>query len=195
MEEKGKICAKIDVEVERPAKLDSGVCIKSKWDWECYRNGKLLWKETIENIVTNQGLNRLLDTMFYAGSTTQITTWYVCLFEDNYTPLSTNTYAVPGYDECDSADYSGTRKTWTPNAAASSQQMSNSNSKAEFTMTGTLTVYGGALVGATAGTPQTQGDTAATNGTLYCSSKFSTSKAVVNGDVLKVTITLTAQDV
>jgi len=41
------------------------------------------------NLVTNEGLNANLDIMFHAS--TQITTWYIFPFEDDHTPLVTNT--------------------------------------------------------------------------------------------------------
>jgi len=165
-----------------------GIGIKSIWEWEHFREGKLIdtWKEP--NIVTNEGLDALLDIMFHAD--TQLTTWYVLIFETDTTPAAGTTYATPVWTE--SAAYGeGTRPAYVE-AAASSQSMTNSANKAVFTMNATKTIYGAALVGG--GTDADTKSDAAGGGTLYCASKFAASKSVVNTDVLNVTITLTAAD-
>jgi hypothetical protein len=178
------ICA----EVEKRAPSKSILGVTSKWDWEHWRGGKCIdtWSE--RNIVTNEGLNAILDIMFHAS--TQITVWAVALFEDNYTPIASNTYAAPGYTESDAYDEAD-RPDFVE-AAASSQSITNSASKAEFTIDATKTIYGASLVGG--GTDyNTKSDTAG-GGTLFCSSKFSSAKSVVDNDVLKVTITISASD-
>lgn len=162
--------------------------VKSIWNWELWRKGKLIdeWKE--DNICTDEGLNALLNIMFHAA--TQLTTWYVLIFETNTTPAAGTTYATPVWTECTA--YGATRPEFVE-AAASSKSLTNSANKAEFTMTATKTIYGAGLVAG--GTDaNTKGD-AAGGGTLYCASKFAASKAVENLDVLKVTITLTSSDV
>ena len=40
---------------------------------ECFRDGKLLWKEPIKNLVVNEGLQNAIDSALLNG--TQITTW------------------------------------------------------------------------------------------------------------------------
>lgn len=179
------IGAEIVASLIRFAMTLCGFRIKSHWEWEHWRNGKLInaWSES--NIVTNQGLNAILDIMFHAA--TQISTWYIALFENDYTPLATNTYAVPGYTES-SAYGEATRPAYVE-AAASSQAITNSANKAEFTINDTKTMYGAALVSA-----NTKGDTAEAGAIMFCSSKFTGSKSVVSGDVLKVGITITAAD-
>ena len=73
------------------------------------------------------------------------------------------------------------------------QSMTNTASKATFTMNATKTIYGAALVGG--GTDgNTKGDTAG-GGTLYAGAKFSSSQAVVSSDVLQIVVTLTSADV
>jgi hypothetical protein len=172
--------------IEKPSER---FLVRSIWDWEHYREGKLLdeWKE--DNICTDEGLNSILDIMFHAA--TQLTTWYVLIFETDTTPAAGTTYAVPVWTEC-TAYAEATREEYVE-AAASSKSITNSASKAEFTMNATKTIYGAGLVAG--GTDaNTKGD-AAGGGTLYAASKFAASKAVENLDVLKVTITLTSSDV
>jgi hypothetical protein len=124
--------------------------------------------------------------MFHGA--TQITTWYFVLFEADYTPLVTDTYAVPGYTETTAYD-EATRPAFVE-AESTAQSLDNSANKATFTFNTIKTIYGGALVGG--GTdPTVKGDTAG-GGTLYSSAKFSENKPVTSGDILKVWITLTA---
>jgi len=129
-----------------------------------------------------------MDIMFHGS--TQITTWYVAIFESDTTPAAGTTYAVPVYTES-TAYTEGARQAYVE-AAASSKVTTNSASKATFTMNATKTIYGAALVGG--GTDATDNTDVAGGGTLYCAAKFTSSKSVENGDVLKVTITITAAD-
>ena len=159
--------------------------IGTTWDWEHWRGGKKVdsWQET--NVCVNEGLEHMLDVAF--SSATQITTWYIALFEDDYTPLITNDYQAPGYTECTAYDET-VRETWSE-GGVSSKSISNSGNRAEFTMNATKTVYGASLV-----SEAHKGDVTSGEGVLFCSSQFATSKAVEDDDVLKVTVTLTAAD-
>lgn len=171
--------------IEKPQKF----LVKSIWEWKHYRKDKLIdeWKE--HNICTDEGLNALLDIMFH--SATQLTTWYVLIFETDTTPVAGTTYAVPVWTECTAYD-EATRPEFVE-AAASGKSLTNSANKASFTINATKTIYGAALVAGGTGAP-TKGD-AAGGGTLYCASKFAVSKPVVSADVLNVTVTLTSADV
>ena len=170
-------------------KLNPRIPVGTLWEFEHFRKGRLIDQWQQGNVNTNEGLNGFLDVMFHDA--TKIATWYMCTFEDDYTPLITNTYAVPGYTEC-TAITEGTRPAFNE-AAASSKVITNSANKATFTFNATKTIYGAALVGG--GTDgNTKGNTAG-GGTLFCSSKFGASKSVVNTDVLLVTCTITLADV
>lgn len=162
--------------------------LSSIWQWEHFRDGKLIDKWEEKNLVTNEGLDHVLDVAFSGG--TQITSWYVTIFENDHTPAAGNTYATPGFTESTAYD-EATRPAWT-DGGVSSQSVDNSASKASFTINATKTIYGAALVGG--GTAATTKDDQAGGGTLYNLSQFSASKAVEDDDVLKVTVTLTAAD-
>jgi len=56
----------------------------SWWEFEHYRKGKLIDQWEQKNVNTNEGLNYMLNVAF--NSATQITAWYMGLFEDDYTP-------------------------------------------------------------------------------------------------------------
>jgi len=152
------------------------------------KSGAVKWVERAKNLVTNEGLDALLDVMLHAA--TQITTWYVALFESDTTILATHTYAVPGYTECTAYD-EATRQEYEE-AASSSQSITNSANKATFTMSATKTIYGAAIVGG--GTDgNTKGNTAG-GGTLLCAAQFSSAKSVEDDDTLEVTYTISAAD-
>ena len=170
-------------------KNKQGFKLGSWWKWEQWRDGKLIDTWENGNIVTNEGLDAILDIMFHGSA--QITPWYIALFEDNHTPAAGDTYAVPGYTE--STAYSEANRVVYNEAAASSQSITNSANKASFSINATKTIYGAALVGG--GTnPSVKSDTAS-GGTLFNSSQFSGgAKSVENGDTLKVTITINAAD-
>lgn len=151
------------------------------------------WREVTSlawdhNVCTAEGINGLLDIMFHAA--TQISTWYILLFESDTTPADGTTYATPVFTESVAYD-EATRQEYVE-AAATSKTITNTANKATFTMSATKTIYGGALVGG--GTAaSTKGDTAG-GGKLFCASKFSASKNVVDDDVLRVTVAIVGAD-
>jgi hypothetical protein len=161
------------------------------YEWECYGpDGNLKWADKNHNLCTDQGLEHLLDVAF--SDATQITDWYVAIFESDHTPAAGNTYAVPGYTES-TAYNEATRPAWTE-AGVSAKAITNSANKATFTMNATKTIYGAALVGG--GTAATTRKNTAGGGKLFNLAQFSSGfKVVESADVLKVTITLTASDV
>lgn len=167
----------------------NGIRIGGIFQIECFDHlGRLNWSEKAQNLVTNQGLNHLLDVL--AHGTTQINPWYVVIFEDNHTPAAGDTYATPGYTE--STAYDEANRPEYQEAAASGQSITNSANKATFTINATKTIYGAALVGG-GSAASTKGDTAG-GGTLLCSVQFSSSKSVEDDDTLNVTYTLSAAD-
>ena len=151
---------------------------------EVIRDGQSLGITEDHNIVVDEGLDHILSVIFNAG--TQVTTWYVGIFEGNYTPLSTDTAANITANSTESTAYTeANRVTWTE-AAPSSQQITNSASKATFTINATKTIYGAFLV--------STNTKSGTTGTLMSASKFAASRAVVNLDELLITYTISAAD-
>jgi hypothetical protein len=177
--------------LENYEQTDSGLYIPSMkllvggtFHVEHVRDGEVIDQFDSKNIIVNEGLNHILDVVF--GNATQVATWYVAIFESDTTPASTTTYATPVYTESTAYD-EGTRPAYTE-AAASSQQITNSASKATFTINDTKTIYGASLVSLS-----TKGDTAG-GGTLMAASKFSASRSVVATDSLLITYTISAAD-
>lgn len=167
----------------------------TKWSWEHWRDGKLIDQWIDHNICTDEGITYALDAAFSGG--TQITTWYVIIFEDDITPVAGDTYAAPSFTE--SIVYTGAtpsgafRQQWQE-AGVSAKSLTNSANRATLDMTANKTIYGYGIVGG-GSAASTLGDIAG-GGTLYCAGRFITgSKDVENGDTLKVTVTLTGADV
>ena len=147
------------------------------WKVTCLdKDGNIKWEEDNKNIIVTAGLNHILDVQFHA--TTQVTAWYIGL-KGAGTPVAADTMASHG-SWAELAGYSGNRKEWTE-GAASAGSMTNSSS-VDFTINATATVAGAFLNTAATGTA----------GTLYGVVDFSSSRAVIDGDTLQVTVTVTA---
>lgn len=138
--------------------------------------------EDVSNLIPTEGLNYMLGTALTGVA--QSSTWYIALFEGNYTPVAGVTAATFPAAATESTAYAETnRVTWTPGSIAAGS-VSNTASKAVFTMNATKTIYGIA---------QTSVATkSATTGVLISAARFAASKAVVATDVLNVTSTITA---
>jgi len=186
--------AKIPVSAKFGASLISSPAIKSIipvgtwWEIEHYRKGKLIDKWAQKNVITTEGLNHMLNVTF--DGATAIATWYMGLFEDDYTPLITDTYATPGFTE--SAAYDEATRPAFVEAAATAKIITNSASKATFTISGTKTIYGAFLCGG--GTSGNTKEDTEGGGTLFASSKFATAKDVVDDDILMVVCSITLAD-
>jgi len=152
------------------------------FEFELVRDGKVIDKWEDRNLVVNEGLNDLLQV--YLGNGTQKATWYVGLFEGNYTPVATVTAATVASAATECVAYGElTRPEWVE-AAASAQQITNTASKATFTINASKTVYGAFLI-----SENTKGGI---TGVLFAASRFSTARALINGDQLLVTYTVQA---
>lgn len=177
---------------------------RGRFQVECYRwhdeNGvrfrdskgrferRLIWHEDVHNIITNEGLDHILDAVLHGS--TQITTWYCTLVESDTVPAADMTYAVPVYTESTAYD-EATRPEYNE-AASSSQSVTNSANKAVFTISATKTMHGASLVGG--GTDaDTKGD-AVGGGTLLCYAEFAASRSVVDDDVINLSYTVSAAD-
>jgi len=173
--------------------MKNNALITTTWDVEHWRKGKLIEKTQDNNIVTDEGLNHLLDVMFTGGSQIALLNWYVLIYNTNSTPVAGTTYNIPVFTEEDEYD-SATRPLWQGGNVAS-KSVTNSINKATFVFNSTSdgnTIYGGALVGGVGAS--VTGDTADGSGVMYSASKFEASKLVADDDTLKVTVTLTAAD-
>lgn len=164
---------------------------------EHWRKGNIIGEHHAENLCPDEFINYMLDVGL--SDATQLTDWYVLIFNDNHTPAAGDTYAVPGFTE--STDYDETTRPAWVEAGVSSKVITNSASKATFTMAGTDTsIYGAAIVGgvhATDGDIDTKNDQAASPGVLGPEAQFTGGAVtgIVDDDVLKVYVTITGSDV
>ena len=152
--------------------------------FEHVRDGKVIdvWED--HNLVVTEGLNSILDVVLHGSS--QITTWYVGLFEGNYTPVAGLTAATVTSASTESTAYDETTRVQYVEAAASAGSTTNSASKATFTINATKTMYGAFLI--------SENTKSGTSGTLLACTKFATARSVVSADQLLVTYTFTAAD-
>lgn len=163
-----------------------GAKATGKYFIECYdKDGNLKWTDESKNLVVNVGLQYMAGVAL--TSTAQITTWYVGL----YGAASTNNPAAgdtmsshAGWTEVTA--YSESTRVAATFAAATNANPSvvtNSASKAVFTINGTTTVGGAFLTSGSA--------KSGTAGTLFSAADFSSpgDRSVVSGDILNVTYT------
>ena len=156
------------------------------FDVRCMRpDGTTRWQKRVKNGIVNQGLNKILNVMFQ--SATQITAWYLDLINTGATLAAADTYASHGGWTYSSAYSNATRPAWSP--AASTAQSSTNAATVDFTINGTATINGIAVVAGST----TKGDTASGTGVLWSTGSFpGGEQAVVNGDTLKMTYTCNA---
>lgn len=141
------------------------------------RDGEVIDEWECKNIIVNEGINDNLNVYLNAGA--QSTTWYVGLYQSNYSPVATDTAANIAGNSTECSSYtSATRPQWIP-AAASGQAITNAASRASFTFNASVTVYGGFLVSSSV--------IGGTAGKLFGALAFGASKAVVSSDQLLVT--------
>lgn len=150
--------------------------------FEHVRGGEIIdaWEE--KNLVVDEGLNSLLDIMFHGVS--QISTWYVALFEGNYTPVAGVTAATISAASTETTAYDETTRVEYNEAAAASKSITNAANRATFTFNATKTIYGAFLISASAKN--------ATTGKLFSAARFGSSKNMVDDDQLLVTYTFNA---
>lgn len=182
---------RISAELISKPSVKSIIPIGSWWEFEQWRKGKLIDQWAQKNVNTTEGLNYLLNVMFFDETPIASTDWFIGLFEDDYTPLITDTYDVPGFTESEAYDEL-TRVLYVP-AEATARLTTNVLSKATFTINATKTIYGAFLCGG--GTDAEVKSDVAGGGVLFASSKFVAAKEVVDDDVLMVSCAITLADV
>lgn len=166
-----------------------------------FRDGDLYKTYYFPNGVTTEGKNNIFDVAF--GADTQITAWHIGLIDNSgYTALaSTDSYddinqAGNGWDEftdytdANNTDSALTRPQWSPDSA-SGGSVTNTTTKAIYDITASGTVKG--LFTCGGGAASDTKDDHAADGTLWATALFNSGDvAVVNGDQLKVTYTVSS---
>lgn len=161
-----------------------------KYVVECFdKDGNLKWVAESKNLVVAVGLQYMAGVAL--TSTAQITSWYIGLYGAgaSNTPAYDDTMAShAGWTE--NTNYSeGTRQAATfaaatlPGSGGAPSVVTNSASKAAFTINATTTIGGAFLT-----SNSTKGGS---TGTLFSAADFQSpgDRSVVNGDILNVTYT------
>lgn len=149
------------------------------------RDGKVIDEWTDTNLVVNEGLDALINIMFDAA--TQITAWYLGLFEGNYTPVATVTAATIASASTETTAYASTTRPAYVAVPSSGQMETNAASRASFVFNASKTIYGAFMI--------SNATKSSTAGTLFSAARFSASKSVVNGDELLLTYQFNASSV
>lgn len=160
--------------------VKTGVRLGGVFSFVCRdKNGNIKWTDQAKNLVTNAGLQHILDTVFSGG--TAVDPWYVGLADDSPSFAAGDTLGSHGgWTEFD--EYSDDRKAYVE--TRTNQQLSNSGSVASFSITAAGGGVGGAFLCSAA---------SGTTGTLMCGAALSGgNRSVASGDTVEVTYTFSA---
>jgi hypothetical protein len=145
-------------------------------------NGEVRWNDEFANTVMTAGKTDLVDK-YFKGST-YTAAWYVGLVSSSgYSAIAAADTAASHAGWTEDQNYSQANRPTLTFGTASAGSVNNSGSVAAFSINGTTTIKGAFVI-----TNNTKGGT---TGTLYSAGLFSGDRAVVSGDTLNVTITLT----
>ena len=162
--------------------IKSKTRLKGIFKVRCVRpDGSIRWQETVQNLVTNVGLNFLLDSGL---NSTEAGTIYLGLKNAGSPAAGDTMSSHAGWTENQNYD-EATRPAWGQ-GAASSQAVTNGTT-ADFT----INTNSQTIAGIFATTKNTKGGT---TGTLISAVDFSSSKAADDNDVIQVTYTISAAD-
>lgn len=190
--ERGNANGSQDASLVRRSSLIEAMFAKGKYVVECIgADGRLKWRDTIENVVTTVGKNLALDTFLAGSGYTVVGPFMGLICAVSYTtgPVAGDTMASHGgWTEGGTTNlptYTAPRKTCAWNGAAAGAKALSAG--LSFAITGTGTVKGAFLVYGT-GAVSTIDNTA---GTLLSAGLFTGGdKAVVNTDTLNVSYSL-----
>lgn len=157
---------------------------------QCVRDGQVIWEDTFHNTVMTAGKNDVLNKYF---SNTAAGASYLGLISSvSYSAIAAadTMSSHAGWTEAGNANaptYTAPRKTLTAAWAAASAGSMSTSSAQSFAITGSGTVKGAFInIGGSSTIDNT-------TGLLYSAGLFSGGdRAVINGDTLNVTVTLSA---
>lgn len=165
----------------------AGLHLKGQYHtWIDKANGETTPIEYHDNIIVNEGMNKMLNVMFNGSA--QVTTWYIGLGKNaSYSEVLTETAASVASNATEATtEYDESTRVEFVEAASSSKSTSNTGNEATFTANTTVSMYLAFLVSVA-----TKG---ATTGTLFSIANFNAVKNLVDDDVLNVGYTITIAD-
>lgn len=159
---------------------ESGMKTHGRFIVECRdAEDKVRWTEVSDNLVVTVGKNDM-EAKYFSGSSYNAS-FFVGL-KNTGTALAADTMTSHASWTENTTYSNGARPTFTAGTPASGA-VSNSGSPAVFNINGTTTIFGCFIT-----TDSTKGGT---TGILFSASDFASSRAVLSGDTLSVTYTLT----
>jgi hypothetical protein len=198
MHDKLQLLQKATAIVTHPTDVVTDLNMSGKYVVEHWRNGQRINEYHFPNGIVDEGKNQLLNVQFHAQGA--ISAWFMGLIDnagwssveddDAYIDIDgANGWAEFAlYTDAGNGDSATTRPAWDE-GSASGQSITNS-SVTVFDITGPGTVKGLFLVGGPS-TPNIKGNSSSGN-TLWATALFSGDVAVLNGDQLKATYTVSA---
>ena len=147
------------------------------YHWELERPDGTVDRWVDKNLLPTEVLNYMLSTAFRDGA--KQSSWYVAIYEGNYTPTADVTAATFPSLATECTSYSAATRPAYVSSAPAGGSIDNAASRAEFTATADKTIYGGALVSAA-----TKGSTSGVLGSIV---RFASPKPFVTGSVLRCT--------
>ncbi len=151
---------------------------------EHWRGGKLFDVYEIENDITNEGKNEILDIMFSDGSQIAASSWYIGLISSSgYSALAAADTMASHSGWTEFTGYSqATRVAWGPGSPASQSITNASPATFDINASGTLK---GIFV-------TSNSTKSGTTGKLWATGLFSADVPVTNGDQMKITYTVSS---
>lgn len=175
---------RFEASVVNGASASSNVKVGGVFTVECFdADGNLKWKDEFHNLVVNVGLKDMNDKYFTGSSYTAA--WYIGLINNSPTPsLSGGDTALSHAGWSEFTGYSQSNRPTLSFSASTTADPSviSTASAAAFSITSTATIYGAFVI-----SNATKGGT---SGTLFSEGAFAATRAVVNGDTLNVSYSL-----
>lgn len=171
----------------RKAVEGSGFSVAGYWRFVARRvDGSIKWIEEIKNVVTDVGINDMLDVYFHSKTATAEGSWYVGLTTGTPTVAITDTSAShAGWTEWTTYDEAA-RQAWG-HAAPAAKVVTNATALTYTSSSDTQTVGGGFLI-----TVATKGGA---TGVLFNVAQFTGgNKSLDTGETIDITVTITGAD-
>lgn len=159
---------------------DAGIEVSGRFSVSCWEGDRQLWEESYPNGITTAALLAVLDIMFRNG--TQLTAWYLAPITLVSAVSAADTMGThAGWTEINANYDEAARPAWSPPAASGGKLKNTSAVVITFNAT---TVADGLIL-------TSDSVKGATDGTLWCTGLFSSSRTFSSGQELRIFYELT----
>ena len=155
--------------------------LNSTYQFDCYRDGKLVWSDTNDNLVVNEGLELALDSIF---GTMEHPIFYLGVISNNAPIQPEDTMSSNQYIE-----FLGTTNIYRPRCEFVKGELVGNTWSYVAPDTQCMISQAGRVYGAFITTGHVKGGT---SGTLYGTALMSGPRDIVPGDALLITVTVKA---